>query len=55
MHDDVVMLNPPTLVEHNNDYVVNGTILRCSPPKSSNWHIDKKYIVDSPGEDLGIR
>jgi len=53
-HDDVVMLNPPTLVEHNNDYVVNGIILRCSPPKSSNRHFDKKIIVHFPKEDLDI-
>jgi hypothetical protein len=41
MHDDVVMLNPPTLIEHNNDFVVNGTILK-SPPRSSNRHFNKK-------------
>jgi hypothetical protein len=38
------MLNPPTFVEHSNDYAVNGTILKCSPPKSSNQHFNiKKY------------
>jgi hypothetical protein len=31
LHDDVVMLNPPTLIEHNNDYNVNGIILRRLP------------------------
>ncbi len=36
------MLNPPTLVVHNNDYDVNGTILKCSPPSSSNQCFDKK-------------
>jgi hypothetical protein len=35
------MLNPPTFVEHNNDYTMNGTILKCSPPKSSNRHFNK--------------
>jgi len=29
----MIMLNLPTLVEQNNDYVVNGTILKCSPQK----------------------
>ncbi len=38
-----MMLNPPTLIEHNNDFVVNGTILSCSPPGSSNRFFDKKY------------
>ncbi len=37
------MLNPPTLIEHNNDFVVNGTILSCSPRGSSNRCFDKKY------------
>jgi hypothetical protein len=37
------MLNPPTLVEHNIDSIVNGTSLRCSPPRSSNRWFDKKW------------
>jgi len=36
------MLNLPTLIEHNNDYNVNGIILRRLPPKSSNQCVDKK-------------
>jgi hypothetical protein len=35
MHDDVVMLNPLILVENNNDPIVNGTILKSSPLRSS--------------------
>jgi len=39
----MMMLNPPTLVEHNIDSIVNGTSLRCSPPISSNRWFDKKW------------
>jgi hypothetical protein len=40
----MMKLNPPTLVEHNNDSAMNGIILKYSPPKSSNQHFDiKKY------------
>jgi hypothetical protein len=49
------MFNPPTFVEHNNEYVVNGTILRCSPPKSSNRCFNKKNTIDFVGEDLNIK
>jgi hypothetical protein len=49
-----MMLNPPTLIEHNNDFAMNGTILKCSPPRSSNWHFDKKNTLDSLEEDMGI-
>jgi hypothetical protein len=49
------MLNPLALVEHNNDSIVNGTILRCSLLRSSNQHFDKKNnTVDYPRKDLGI-
>jgi hypothetical protein len=51
----MMMLNPPTPIEHNNDYVMNGIILRCSPPKSSNQCFDKKNTIDFLGEDLGIK
>jgi hypothetical protein len=51
----MMMLNLPILVEHNNDSIVNGTILRCSPPISSNWRFNKKYIIDCPIKDLGIK
>jgi hypothetical protein len=47
-----MMLTLPTFIEHNNDYVMNGTSLRCSPPKSSNQHFNKKNGI---GEDLGIK
>jgi hypothetical protein len=39
----MMMLNPPTFIEHNNDFVVNGTGLRCSPPRSSNRRFNKKW------------
>jgi len=29
----MMMVNPPTRVEHNNDFIVNGISLKCSPPK----------------------
>jgi hypothetical protein len=32
----MMMSNPPIVVEHNNDYVVNGNNLKFSPPISSN-------------------
>ncbi len=51
----MLMLNFPTLIEHDNDFVVNGTILKCSPPRSSNRHFDKKITIDFPREDMGIR
>ncbi len=50
----MMMLNPPTFVEHNNDFFVNGTNLRCSHLEH---HIDVsiKNGVDSTREDLGIK
>ncbi len=51
----LMMLNPPTLVEHNNEFDMNGTNLRCSPPRSSNQLFNIKNGVDSPREDLGIK
>jgi hypothetical protein len=51
----MMMLNFPTFIEHNNDFVMNGIILRCSPPISSYQHFDKKNIVDFPRENMGIR
>jgi len=40
-----MMLNPPTFVEHNNDYAMNGTILGCSPPKSSNQMLPLCFLL----------
>jgi hypothetical protein len=48
----MMMLNSPTFVEHNNDSNVNGTNLRCSPPKSSNQCFEKqnpKFSKKRPG------
>ncbi len=49
------MLNPPILIEHNNDFIVNGISLKCSPPRSSYQSFDKKNGVDFVGEDLSIK
>jgi hypothetical protein len=43
----MMILNPPTFVEQNNDLVVHGTILGCSPLRSSNQCFNKKNIIDS--------
>jgi hypothetical protein len=51
----MMMLNPPTLIDHNNDCAMNGTSLRCSPPKSSNLHFDEKIGLDFVRNDLNIR
>jgi hypothetical protein len=38
----MMMLNPPIFVEDNDDYVVNETNLKCSPPRSSYRRFNKK-------------
>jgi hypothetical protein len=51
----MMMLNPPTFIEHNNDSAMNGTSLKCLPPKSSNQHFNKKNGIDFPRENLGFK
>jgi len=38
----MMMVNPPTRVEHNNDFIVNGISLKCSPPKWLDRRFDKE-------------
>jgi len=52
---NLMMLNPPTFVQHNNDFAMNGTILRCSSPRYQIGVLIKKNTLNSPREDMGIR
>jgi hypothetical protein len=54
---NMMVLNPPTFIQHNNDFDVNGTILKCSSPRYQIGVLIKikKKTLNFPRKDMGIR